>query len=351
MSAQPQAFLPPTVDDTAIWDIWLSQFRLPVVHVNVEVGTFAALAEEPRTCEALAARLSVDARALAMHLAALCTMGLAEKRLGLWRATHLTRTWLHPEGEGYWGSFCQRINTNALLHDQLLESLKTGRRPGDPEDGVGNAPRPAEWERGHMTAEAAHGIATFMHAHSQAPALGAAQQPVFGTLTRLMDVGCGSGVYGIEIARAHPGLEVVLMDLMEMAAEAQHFVDRAGVGAQVSTAGVNMFTQEWPRGADGHFFSNVFHDWSDETCRLLARRSFEALPSGGRIFLNEILMDDEGTGPFPAAAFSLLMLVGTLGKQYSLAEFRDILESAGFTDVQAERTGGGYYSLVSAVKP
>ena len=343
--------LPPTPDDSAIWDIWLSQFRLPIAHVNVEVGTFAALAEAPRTCEDLAAHLGVDARALAMHLAALCAMGLAEKRLGKWRATHLARTWLHPQGEGYWGSFYQRIDFNETLYSRLLESLRTGRRPGDPEDGIGSAARPAEWERGHMSQEAAEGIATFMHAHSQGPALGAARQPVFGTLTRLMDVGCGSGVYGIEIARAHPGLKVTLMDLKEMATEAQKFVDRADMGAQVTTAGVNMFTEEWPRDADGHFFSNVFHDWSDETCRLLARRSFEALPSGGRIFLNEILMDDEGTGPFPAAAFSLLMLVGTLGKQYSLAEFRAILESAGFIDVQAERTGGGHYSLVSAVKP
>ena len=51
-------------------------------------------------------------------------------------------------------------------------------------------------------------------------------------------------------------------------------------GRQVTTAGVNMFTEEWPRGHDGHFFANVFHDWSDETCRLLARKSLEALPSG-----------------------------------------------------------------------
>ena len=36
--------LPPTNDDSVIWDIWLSQFRLPVVNVNVEVGTFKALA-------------------------------------------------------------------------------------------------------------------------------------------------------------------------------------------------------------------------------------------------------------------------------------------------------------------
>jgi acetylserotonin N-methyltransferase len=45
------------------------------------------------------------------------------------------------------------------------------------------------------------------------------------------------------------------------------------------------------------------------------------------------------------------MLMGTLGKQYSLSEFRDILESAGFVDVQAVRTGGSYFSLVSALKP
>ena len=45
------------------------------------------------------------------------------------------------------------------------------------------------------------------------------------------------------------------------------------------------------------------------------------------------------------------MLIGTLGKQYSLPELRAILETAGFVDVEAVRTGGGYYSLVSAVKP
>ncbi len=112
-----------------------------------------------------------------------------------------------------------------------------------------------------------------------------------------------------------------------------------------------MFTQRWPRGHDAHFFSNIFHDWSEDTCRLLASKSFEALPSGGHILLHEILMDDDGCGPLPAAAFSLLMLLGTRGKQYSLPELRQILEPAGFVDLEAARTGGGYYSLVSARKP
>lgn len=344
--------LRPTNDDSAIWDIWLSQMTLPLCNAAVDVGLFEALSDASLTTEEAAKQLGIDARALAMFLAALCSMGLVEKRLGKWQTTHTARTWLHPKGEGYWGHFYKQIDFNTVLQGRLLEALRTGRRPGDAGEGSGDvSARPAEWERGTMSQEAAEGIANFMHAHSQGPALGAAAMPVFGTLECLMDVGCGSGVYGIEIARANPALKVVLMDLKEMATEAQKFVDRAGAGDQVSTAGVNMFTEEWPSGPDGHFFSNVFHDWSDETCRLLARRSFDALPSGGRIFLNEILMEDEYTGPFPAAAFSLLMLVGTLGKQFSLTEFKEILGSAGFVDVQSQRTGGGYYSLVSARKP
>ena len=343
---------PPTNDDSAIWDIWLGQFRLPVINVNAEVGTFKALSEAALNTEELAAQLGVNARAMAMNLAALCSMGLVEKRLGKWRATHLARTWLHPDGEGYWGHFTRQIDFNTTLRARLLEALRTGQRPGNVGKNSGEITSgPANWERGTMSQEIAEDIAKFMHAHSQAPALGAAAQSVFGELASLMDVGCGSGVYGIEIARAHPKLKVVLMDLREMTTEAQKFIDRAGMGKQVTTAGVSMFTEAWPHGHDGHFFSNVFHDWSDDTCRLLAKFSFEALPSGGRIFLNEILMDDDYTGPFPAAAFSLLMLVATLGKQYSLAEFRDILGSAGFVDVGAVRTGGGYYSLVSARKP
>ena len=338
--------LPPTSDDREIWDAWLSMFKLPIINTALAVGLFPAISDTSLSTDDLAAKLEVDARALAMHLAALCDMGYVEKRLGRWQATSLARTWFHPDGQGNWSHFFDAMDRNEHLRSRLLESLRTGKRPES-----GTDRRPAGWEDGTMPQEVAENIARFMQAHSQAPALGAARQPVFGELKCLMDVGCGSGVYGIEIARANPALRVVLMDLKEVAAEAAKYVEKAGMAERVTTAPVNMFTEEWPQGPDAHLFCNVFHDWSEETNRDLARRSFAALPSGGRIFLHEILMDDDYTGPWHAAAFSLLMLIGTLGKQYSLAELREILESAGFEDVQAQRTGGGYYSLVSARKP
>lgn len=233
--------LPPTGDDRLIWDIWESQFRLPVTTVADETGIFTALSDAARTTDDLAKQLALDPRALAILLAALASMDLIEKREGQWRALPAARTWLHPQAEGYWGGFLYRFRESQPLHQQLLEAVRTGGRPTQFTSGA------PEWERGEMSAEAAQRIAAFMHAHSQAPARGAAAQPVFGQI--------------------------------------------------------------------------------------------------------ESLMDDDYTGPWEAAAFSLLMLIGTLGKQYSLPEFRAILESAGFVDVQAVRTGGGYFSLVSGRKP
>jgi acetylserotonin N-methyltransferase len=136
-----------------------------------------------------------------------------------------------------------------------------------------------------------------------------------------------------------------------MVAEADRYTAAAGLAERIALAPCNMFEDPWPTGHSAHFFANIFHDWSEDTNALLAAKSFAALPSGGRILLSEILMDDALDGPWQAAAFSLMMLTGTLGKQYSLAQLAEILEGAGFTDVRASRTGGGYYSLVSALKP
>jgi acetylserotonin N-methyltransferase len=167
----------------------------------------------------------------------------------------------------------------------------------------------------------------------------------------LLDVGGGSGIFAIELARANAALAATVMEIDAVCKEADKYIAAAGLGGRVKTQAVNMFEQEWPRGHDAHFFSNIFHDWSDPTCRLLAKKSFAALQPGGRIFLHEMLMDDDGCGPLVASAFSVMMLLGTRGRQYTLPELRGFLEGAGFTDVDAVRTGGGYYSLVTARKP
>jgi hypothetical protein len=46
-------------------------------------------------------------------------------------------------------------------------------------------------------------------------------------------------------------------------------------------------------------------------------KSFEILRPGGHILIHEMFYNDEKTGPFPVAAFSIIMLGWTEGEQYS----------------------------------
>jgi 3-hydroxy-5-methyl-1-naphthoate 3-O-methyltransferase len=337
--------LPITTDDRLIWDTWLAIYRLPVLTVADEVGTFAALSAQALTTDELAARINAVPRALGIHLGLLAALGFVERHEGRWRATAATRTWMHPEAEGYAGPVLRRFREAQPLHAQLLATLRPQVRAAAHQSAA------AEWERGEMPAELARSLTAFMNAHSRAAAKAVGAQPLFGEVHSLLDVGGGSAIFSIEVAKAQPSLRATVMEIAAVCAEADHYIAAAGVASRVRTQPVNMFTQAWPTGYDTHFFSNILHDWSDDTCRMLVKKSFAALPAGGRIVLHEMLMNEDGCGPLPAAAFSLLMLLGTRGRQYSLPELRDFLQPAGFTAVEAFSTGGGYYSLVVARKP
>lgn len=337
--------LAPTLDDRLIWDTWLAVYRLPIMTVADEVGLFRAVSDQALSTSELAVALGVDARALSIHLGLLAALGFVELRNGRWRATAAVRTWLHPEAEGYAGPILHSFLGHETLHRQLLATLRPDQAAEAHRTAV------AEWERGEMPAELAQRITAYMQAHSCAAARAVARDPLFSTIRSVLDVGGGSAVFSIQMAKAHPQLQATVLEIPAVCAEAQGYIARADATQRVRTLAANMFEQAWPEGYDAHFLSNIFHDWSEQTCELLARKSLAALPRGGRILLHEMLMDDDGCGPLPVAAFSVLMLLGTKGRQYSLRELAAILERVGFVDVGAATTGGGYYSLVSATKP
>jgi 3-hydroxy-5-methyl-1-naphthoate 3-O-methyltransferase len=337
--------LPPNNDDRELWDTWLSIFRLPVVTVADQIGTFLALSERALTTEDLAAHLKVNARALKIHLGFLAALGFVERRESRWSATALTRTWLHPRGEGYYAPAFYGLRQWQPMHGELMETLKTGSAPR------GHQPAMAEWERGDSLPGVAPTFTGYMNANSMAAALALARQPIFGEVRALLDVGGGSGIFPIQVAKVWPDFRATVLEIAPVCPEADQYIQSAGVADRVKTQATNMFTKAWPEGYDAVFFSNVFHDWPDDTCQMLADKAFATLPAGGRVLVHEMLMDDDGCGPLPVAAFAMLMLLITKGRQYSMPEIRVFLERAGFRDIEAWRTGGGYYSLISGRKP
>ena len=337
-------YRPPGIDDRAVWDAWLSMHYFPAMAAADEVGLFKALCAGRYSTADLAGRLGLDARALGILLGLLGGLSMAERRDGLWQATLTTRTYLDPDSRFTWRSMLRTFRERMPIYERIVEALKIAA-PKSAAERASDA-----WERGDLDAETARHIAAFMHAHSLPASIGVAQTGDFRGVRRLLDVGGGSGVFSVAIAQHWPELHATVMDLRTMCAAAQPYIDEGGCTERVDTVAVDMFRQPWPHGDDALFFSNIFHDWDDRICADLSAKSFAVLPRGGRIFLHEMLMNDNGDGPTTTASFSLLMLLGTKGRQYTLAELRGFLEGAGFKYVTSRPTCS-YYSLVSAQKP
>ena len=336
-------YLSPPVDDRLIWDVWLSSHNLPALLAADQIDLFDKLAAGPLSVQDLATVCKVNARALGIISGLLCALGLLNRRDARLSLTVTSRNYLVKSSNFYWGALLGFFRARLPVYDQMMEALALDARHKGGDHAQG-------WEAGQIPLEQARGIAAFMHAHSCAPAIGAARSGAFKGVKRLLDVGAGSGVFSIAAAQAFPDLRATIMDLGTMCEAAMKYVEDGQVTDRVDTAAVDMFREPWPTGYDALFFSNIFHDWNDEVCVDLAKKAFDVLPSGGRIFLHEQLMNDNLDGPVVTASFSILMLLGTQGKQYSLPEFDAILGKAGFVDVEATATCG-YYSLVSARKP
>lgn len=332
------------VDDTRIWEHWLSMYRVPSLSVALELDLFESLDSLPDSAEGLALRRGFDARALRALLPMLLQEGFLHLHDGLYCLNETARTFLLKSSPFYWGGLYSRMAKTMTAHKLLLETIDNTRA-------TAVKTRAADgWESGHVDNELALEVTAFMHSHSIAAAVGMTHSHDFSRSTRVLDIGGGSGCFSVALAKLRPDIRCSVMELPTICTLAQHYIAREGVSAQVDTLVVDMFRQPWPEGYDTHFLSNIFHDWSPETCIGLAQRSLAALPSGGRILLHEMLLDEGRLTPAPAVVFSLLMAMGTKGQQFTYGQLRDILQEAGFHRIDCRPTHG-YYSIVSGEKP
>jgi hypothetical protein len=343
----------PGTDDRRIWDILLSQMHQVAVVAADEAGLFNALEEKPGTITELAARLDFDERATGILLRLLAALGLLKQRLGCFQLTDDARVYLVKSGSFYWGHMLS-VGINEGHRTRLLAKLQ--KKGSDRATGPEGTPQISgegrvsdNWAAGNVSLEQARGIAARMNSHSLTAAVGAAHNYDFTGIRRVLDVGGGSGCFMIAMAQKHTDLRCTIMELPAMCEVARDYVKTGEVADRVDTSAVDMFRQPWPKGYDALFFSNIWHDWNFQTCKWLAARAFEVLPAGGRIMLHEMLLDDDGTGPVTAASFSMMMLLGTQGQQFTFGELKDILESAGFSGIESRQTSC-YYSIVTGYK-
>lgn len=161
----------------------------------------------------------------------------------------------------------------------------------------------------------------------------------FSAHKMVLDAGGGSGELSFALLRCCDQLHATVMDRPEVVAIGRVPEDLDGRCRFIAG---DLF-QRWPELSEAVVLARVLHDWSDADALRILRRAREAMPSGGALYLVEMVLD-ESTGH--GGLLDLHMLVITGGAERTLSQFVSLLGRAGFELTEVSDTG----SVSSVIK-
>ncbi len=310
--------------------------RARVILTAYDLGIFSALGSRGGDAADVARQCGTDQRATDRLMNALCAAGLLTKDGRTFHNTDLARTFLDRESPEY----LQGLGHLSHLWDRWSTLTEAVRR-GSSVTGE------------HVQKWTGEQVRSFIGAMNDRAAK---QAPALATIIdltgvrRLLDVGGGSAAFSIALARVKEDLEAVIFDLPEVVPLTREYIARAGMENRISAVEGDYDIDELGAGFDMAFLSAVIHSNSPEQNRALIARCARALNPGGRIVLQDFIMDESRTRPPHGAFFALNMLVGTrYGDTFTESEVRGWFTEAGFQNITLRETPFGT-GLLTGIK-
>jgi len=296
-------------------------FRSRILLTAYELGVFTALGDGSKTSADVAAALGTDPRATDRLMNALAVLGLLRKEGGLFANAEAAARYLVAGKPEYMAGLGHTVN----LWDSwstLTEAVRAGTAVFErPDGGAGE-----ERTRAFIAA---------MHYGGSARAERLVALLELDGVERVLDVGGGSGAYAMAFARARDGIAATVFDLPHVTPLTRRYVEEAGLSDRIDVAEGDAVADELPRGYDLVFMSQLLHSNSAAENEALIANGAASLNAGGRLVIQDFVVDDGRTGPPQAIIFAINMLVNTAaGDTYTEAEVRGWMEAAGLGGVE-----------------
>ncbi|MGD1221972.1 methyltransferase [Streptomyces krungchingensis] len=319
----------PTPTPVALMELTTGFWRFKVLAAAVDLDLFSVLSRlGTADAKHLTAELGLHPRPARMLLACCTALGLLVREDGEYRNAPIAEAFLVASRPHYFGGFVQYSDRHGYPGwGRLQEALHTNR--------------PTTWdpdrqESAFVTTDpeilASFWEAMFTLSSFTAEALAGAYD--FTGHRRVLDVGGGTGAFPVGLCRRHPHLRATVLDLPHITAMAREKVAGLGMAGTIDTCDGDFLLEEpLPEGHDVIVLSMILHDWDETTGRRLLEKCWTALPDGGAVIICELVLDDDETGPVPAALMGLNMLIETRsGHNYTYGEYGRWLADAGFAD-------------------
>jgi SAM-dependent methyltransferase len=292
------------------------------LHAAVKLDLFTPLSAEPLTAFDLAEKLQCDSRSLTMLLNALTALGLLQKSGEAFVATEFSLQFLSKLSPEYLGHIIMHHHHLMAGWGNLDQAVRTGA--------------PVRQRSSHEEDDSSREsflMGMFNLAMMVAPRI--VPQIDLSGRRRLLDLGGGPGTYAIHFCQQNPALRAVICDLPTTRTFAEQTVARFQLSDRIEFVAGDFETGELPAGFDVAWLSHVLHGVGPKSCEEILKKALGTLEPGGRIMVQEFILDNSKDSPLFPALFSLNMLIATQeGQSYSEAELIQMLSAAGAVDVK-----------------
>ncbi|WP_172621194.1 methyltransferase [Microbulbifer sp. GL-2] len=323
----------------------MGNYTFACIMVSAQIDVTGLINAGFDTCEKLSNKLQLSRKGMELFVLVLRHLGYISLENNQLRNTDLAKQFLNKNSPYYWGEVLLDpfgiYNVNHL-DKKILTSLKLEYELECKGHSVTDM-----WQHDEMDNDSAAAFTHLMHSQGFASAVSAVQHGAFNDVSTLLDAGAGSGTIALAFCDAYPKRKALLFDLAPVCITAKEYIARFNKEEQIGIVKGDFFKHDWPKGCDGICLSNVLHDWKPDTCSELLGKAFTALPSGGSIFIHDMLFDETSLTP---GLFSFHLFMNHGSQLFSATELSQLLENAGFRN-PLQHQALGYFAVISATKP
>jgi (2Fe-2S) ferredoxin len=302
--------------------------RVLLSAVELDFFTTVAHAEPAATAGAVARACATDPRATLALLNALAAMDLLTKTGDAFFTTPKAKRFLVAGSKDDASMAIKHSLSLWLRWSTLTEVVRSGRPVASTE----MVKLGQDWTKPFIAA---------MHRNAGLRAPLVVRSVGAAGVKRLLDVGGGSAAYSIAFAQTNPELCAEVFDLQTVLPLAEQNIAAAGLSGRVRVRVGDLRRDEFGQGYDLILLSAICHMLDPAENQDLLARVQRALGTGGRVVIQDHVMQSDKTAPRAGALFAINMLVGTPGgSTYSEAEYRAWLGQAGFAEVNRVALAG-----------
>lgn len=334
------------LDPAPILDLIEAFRRSKVLFAAVSLGVFDALEHCGQDTASLAAALKVRPDPLERLLDACVALNLLSKTDSKYRN--------EPVASSYLCQHSDRALTGYILYSndvlfRMWSHLEDAIREGTPRWTQTFGTEASIFDHFFRSAEAKEDFLRGMHGLGQLSSDKIVASFDLSGFRLMVDLGGATGHLAIAACQSYPSLHAIIFDLPGVLETTRAYLRNSGEAAKrIEVLAGDFFRDDLPEG-DLFALSRILHDWKKGRIHELLTRVSERLPPGGALLIAEKIVDPDKSGPLSALLQSLNMLVCTQGKERTLEEYRQLLESSGFGNVRAVRTGA-YLDAILAMK-